>query len=158
MISLRTYSKVLKEKNITNPVKRNYFGLILSPFKALNSKDKFLRLKRLMGRLNFANKVPFGALVVFWLGVLIITIFIANKLRYEFFVDLMVKNFPEVVAVPADSAGNPLYMSVLDRMFAEFNAINNVGYLIFFGIILRTFLKTIWDTYNPRKRQIFGRI
>lgn len=158
-ISIKSYSKVLKEKGQGGLFQKtkNIFKLVLIPLRVLKSITP-IQSSTLFNRINFLNKAPFGVVVVFWLGILTLVVLIANKLRYNFFVDLITKNFPEAVTVPADSTGKPLYMSALDRMFAEFNAINNVGYLIFFVIILRTFLKTVWETYNPRKQQVFGRI
>ena len=152
-VSLKMYDKAYGGKT----KKFHLIGILKSsttPFKALFKLKYFQRSKSLLNQISFLNKAPFGVVAVFWLGVITIVILIANKLRYDFFVDLVARNFPEAVTVPADSAGKPLYMSVLDRMFAEFEAEINVGYFIFFIVGLRMFLKRIWVNYNPRKRQV----
>ena len=158
-INITSYSKALKSTEPKKELSALWFlKLATAPFKALLSLNFFQRSKPLFSKLNILNKAPFGAVVVFWLVVLTLVILIANKLRYDFFVDLITKNFPEAVTVPTDSTGQPLYMSQLDRMFAEFNAIVNVGFFIFFAIKLREFLQMVWYTYNPRKQQIMGRV
>ena|SRR3990167_1506987 len=153
VVSLKMYDKALGGKT----KKFHLIGILKSsttPFKALFKLKPIQKGKTIFNNINFLNKAPFGVVAVFWLGVITIVILMANKLRYDFFVDLVTKNFPDAVTVPADSAGNPLYLSVLDRMFAEFEAEINVGYFIFFIVGLRMFLKRIWVNYNPRKRQV----
>ena len=154
-ISISSYPKALKETDMrtTNTLVR-VLKSATTPFRALVSLKLFQKAKTLLDRLNFLNKLPFGVLVMFWLVAISLVILVANHLRYEFFVDLIIKNFPEAVTVPADSTGKPLYMSALDRMFAEFEAEINVGYFIFFIVGLRMFLKKVWMNYNPRKLQV----
>ena len=154
-LTLKAYNRVLRGGVDTQHPERNWLNSISLPFKALFHFPKRIITK--FPKMKFLDDIPFGLLLFFWLAVLTIIILLVNKLRYGFFVDLITKSFPEAVTVPIDSTGQPLYMSALDRMFAEFNAINNVGYFIFFAVMLRTFLKTVWDTYNPRKRQVLAR-
>lgn len=150
----RHFDKALKEEK--NKVRlKAMLQSILKPLKALKSGIG----SRVKVKMPFLHKQPTMAsvaVVAFWvvIGVSVVVL-IANKLRYEFFTDLLIKNFPEATTVPVDSTGKPLYMSALDRMLAEFEAEINVGYFLFFIIGLRLFLRKIWLNYNPRKRQVF---
>jgi len=151
-MKLRQFDKFLKEDKHRF---KSLLNLALKPFKALNFG--FLgKPKAFIGRLlNAINKAPVGVVALFVVIGVGIFVLVANKLRYEFFVNLITTSFPEAVTVPADSAGRPLYMSALDRMFAEFEAEINVGWFLLFIIGLRNFLRKIWLNYNPRKRQVF---
>lgn len=128
---------------------------LLKPFKTLNLRF-FSRIKL---KFPFLQKTPtIASVLVIALFVVVgvsLVVLLANHLRYRFFVELLLKNFPEATTVPVDSTGKPLYMSTLDRMFAEFEAEINVGYFLFFIIGLRLFLRKIWLNYNPRKRQVW---
>ena len=151
-MKLNQFDKFLKED------KHRFRALLiwaLKPFKALNFG--FLgRVKLSISRLsNAINKAPVGVTALFVVIGVGIFVLVANKLRYEFFVNLVTTNFPEAAMTQADSAGRPLYMSALDRMFAEFEAEINVGWFLLFNIGLRNFLRKIWLNYNPRKRQVF---
>ena len=149
-MNLKSYDKLINEKQEKHRIKA-LLQLLTKPFKALN----WGFLGKARGKLSLINKVPISFIALMVVLSVSIVILVANQLRYEFFTSLIVKNFPEAVTVPADSAGRPLYMSALDRMFAEFEAEVNVGYFLFFIIGLRTFLKKVWLNYNPRKRQVF---
>ena len=141
---------MLKERVEKHSLNR-VFRLMKMPFKAIN----FNFLDRAKDKLSLINKVPISIIGLVVIISISIVILIANQLRYEFYTNLIIKNFPEATIVPADSTGKPLYFSVLDRMFAEFEAEVNVGYFLFFIIGLRMFLKKVWLNYNPRKRQVF---
>jgi len=149
-VRIKAYDKMLKVKGESHRIK-SLLQLAGKPFKALN----FSFLGKAKAKLSLINKVPISLIALMVVLSISIVILVANQLRYEFFTSLIIKNFPEAVSVPADSAGRPLYMSALDRMFAEFEAEINVGYFLFFIIGLRTFLKKVWLNYNPRKRQVF---
>ena len=154
IVNIKAYSKALKERTAF-PIKR-VLQWLLSPFKAFNF-NYFKRIKVFTLKLDILSKVPFSIVVMLVVVSLSLVVLVANHLRYEFFVDLVTKNFPEAVIVPSDSTGKPLYMSKLDRMFAEFEAEINVGYFLFFIMGLRVFLKKVFLNYNPRKIQVFGR-
>ena len=134
--------------------------------KAVPSTSSLSSLKTFCRKLNFfkyipklnLNKVPIGVVLVCIIVIFTLVVLVANKLRYNFYVDLVTKNFPEAVQVPSDSTGKALYFSPLDRMMSEFEAEINVAFFIFFIVGLRMFLKKVWLNYNPRKIQLWRNI
>ena len=152
MLKLKSYEDVIKE-----PSKKGLLQWALKPFKAFKFK-RFLNIRdKLKLRLNLLNTVPFGVLFVFFLLVMVLSVFVANKLRMQYFANVVIGAYPELVTVPLAPDGKPLYMSPLDRILAEFHSINAMNYIIIWAILTRNFFKSIWQSYNPRKIQVIRR-
>lgn len=147
------YLKILKkteDKQERQPLLKSF----LSRFKGLN----WGFLSKVRDKLSLFRKLPIGALFVVLLIALTLTVLVANKLRMQHFANVIHGSYPELIQVPMSQDGNPIGQSPIDRVLAEFNAINAVGYLVLWAITFRSFLKTIWINYNPRKPQIVGRV
>lgn len=104
--------------------------------------------------INPLKTVSFSTLFMIFLLLMVSAVFVSNKIRMQHFTNLIVNNYPEISVVPATEQGKPAYPSVIDKILADFNSVNNTGYLLFFAILLRKFLLDVWRNYNPRKPQV----
>lgn len=159
-ILIKQYDKALGFKQPKKPL-----WLKLKPYLTLRNrlnqgfsskiKDKLSTLQRFT---SLMNKIPLSVLFIIILLSLSLTVLVANKLRMQHFVNVVQGSYPELTQVPLSQEGKPIGQSAIDRILAEFNAINAVGYFVLWAITFRQFLRSIWLNHNPRKPQILGRV
>ena|SRR3990167_3513991 len=151
-MKIKQYLKALREKEIK--VKKP----MLEPLKTRFKGFRWGVLSKIKDKLSLFNKVPLSALFVVLVIALSLTVLMANKVRMEHFANVIQGSYPELTQQPMTSEGRPIGQSAIDRVLAEFNAINAVGYFVLWAITFRQFLKSIWHNHNPRKTQILGRV
>ena len=149
-MNIKDYDKALRLGQPKKPLKES----LSRPFRGLNLN--FLKRSRenIAPIFKVLDNVPIWAYFCIFIVVMVVSLLVVNKLRYEHFAALLSKNYPELVTVPTAANGKPLYQSVIDKIIADFNSTINSYALIIGMIPLIEFTGEIWQNYNPRKVQV----
>lgn len=145
--SIKLYDKALGIK----PESKIKLSSFKAPFSNAYNRVKLLFTKAL----NPLNRLSFSTLFVIAMIIVVISIFVANSIRMNYFVALLDKNYPEVTRVAIGANGQPVSRSIIDVILADFNAVNNAGWIIVFYIGFRSFIWGIRDNFIPRKPQVW---
>jgi hypothetical protein len=154
-VNLKKYDKVISKYD-PQEKKPSLKERLFKPFRTPRFGIFYRMRSYSKEKLNRLNNVSFATWFLILIVVLVFTILVANKMRYEHWKNLLIRIHPEIIVVPSGPDGKPLQISPVDKIVSEFEGSINAGLFVIFIVHLRTFLKGIWGNWNPRKVQVFS--
>ena len=129
---LKAYNKFIPiEKKVREPTERiKHLKFKLEPIKHWFSKVT-----------SFINHLPIGILFIIFIMALFLSILTANKLRFEYWKNVVIGAYPSS-------------LSSIDLMMGEFISRSNAHFFILFMLVITMFLNDVWGSINSPKPQV----